>query len=198
MGVSPNPSVTHVRSLERLVKVVKRSLKAIIGQHLINGEILHTVFTAAERIAHSRPLTRSPLSPNNEDPLTPNHFLNVRPSVNIPTEVYEDSDKYRRKRWRQAQLLANHYWKRWLREYVPLFQVRAKWRQPQRNFQVGDLVIAANDNVARYKWLLARVVEVYSGADGLVRSVYLRCKGSSLKRPVTKICLLEAEQVAEF
>ena len=75
---------------------------------------------------------------------------------------------------------------------------KGKWRQPQRNFQVGDLVIVANDNVARYKWLLARVVEVYSGADGLVRSVYLRCKGSSLKRPVTKICLLEAEQVAEF
>ena len=63
------------------MKVLKRSLKAIIGQHLINREILHTVFTAAERIAHSRPLTRSPLSPNNEDPLTPNHFLNVRPSV---------------------------------------------------------------------------------------------------------------------
>ena len=42
---------------ERLVKSVKRSLKAIIGKDLINEEVLQTVFTEAERIANSRALT---------------------------------------------------------------------------------------------------------------------------------------------
>ena len=101
---------------ERLVRTVKRSLKAIVGKDL---EVLHTVFTEAERIANSRPLKWNPLSQNDEEPLTPSHFLNVGPAINLPHGIITESDRYSHKKWRQAQLLANHYWKRWLREYLP-------------------------------------------------------------------------------
>ena len=94
---------------ERLVKYVKRSLKAILGKDLINEEVLQTVFTKAERIVNSRPLTRNTSSLNNDEPRTPSHFLNIRPTVNLPPEMVDDSDKFSQKRWRQAQLLANHY-----------------------------------------------------------------------------------------
>jgi len=80
------------------------------------------------------------------------------------------------------------------RSYVPSLQERSKWTQPQRNIQVNDLVLVADDNVPRYKWPLGKVTEVYVGPDGLVRSVQVRCKDSSLKRPITKICLLEATE----
>ncbi|KAK3747362.1 hypothetical protein QZH41_005268 [Actinostola sp. cb2023] len=72
---------------ERLVRIVKRSLKAILGNDPMNEEVLNTVFTEAERIANSRPLTRN------------------------PSGIVDEKDKFSRKRWRQAQLLANHYWK---------------------------------------------------------------------------------------
>lgn len=192
------PGASHMSGVwERLVKTVKRSLKAILGKDLINEEVLQTVFTEAERIANSRPLTRNPTSPDDDEPLTPNHFLNIRPTTNLPPEIVEESDKFSRKRWRQAQILANHYWKRWLKEYVPSLQERQKWHQAQRNVQVGDLVLVADDNVPRNQWPLARVMNVFPGEDGLVRSAEVKAKGSTYKRPITKICLLEASDGEE-
>ena len=176
---------------ERLVKYVKRSLKAILGKDLINEEVLQTVFTKAERIVNSRPLTRNTSSPNNDEPRTPSHFLNIRPTVNLPPEMVDDSDKFSRKRWRQAQLLANHCWKRWLREYIPSLQECQKWHKTQRNLQTGELVLIADDNVPRRQWPIGRVTNMFPGSDGLVRSVQVRAKGSPYRRPITKICLLE-------
>ena len=177
--------------LERLVKSVKRSLKAILGKDLINEEVLQTVFTEAERIANSRPLTRNSSSTNDDEPLTPSHFVYTRPTVNLPPEMADDSDKFSRKRWRQAQLLANHYWKRWLREYIPSLQERQKWHKTQRNLQTGELVLIADDNVPRHQWPIGRVTNVLPGSDNLVRSVEVRAKGSTYRKPITKICLRE-------
>ena len=176
---------------ERLVRTVKRSLKAIVGNNPMNEEVLTTVLTEAERIANSRPLTPNSSSPDDTEPLTPAHFLNVRPSVNIPPEVVDEKNKFSRKRWRQAQLLANHFWRRWLREYLPSLQERHKWQQEQRNVRVGDIVMVADDNVRRNQWILGRVLNVFPGSDGLVRSVEVRTRESMLRRPVTKLCLLE-------
>ena len=63
---------------------VKRSLKAILSNDPMNEEVLRTVFTEAENIANSRPLTPNSSSLNDAEPLTPSHFLTVRPSMNIP------------------------------------------------------------------------------------------------------------------
>jgi hypothetical protein len=90
---------------ERLVKTVKRSLKAILGQDQVNEEVLQTVFTEAERIANARALTRNPSSPNDNEPLTPNYFLNVRPTANIRSEMINETDKYSKKRWSKLNYL---------------------------------------------------------------------------------------------
>ena len=84
------------RVWERLVKSVKRRLKAILGKDLINEEVLKTVFTKAERIANSRLLKRNSSSLNDDGPLTPSHFLNIRPTVNLPLGMVDD--KFSRKR----------------------------------------------------------------------------------------------------
>ena len=120
---------------ERLVRTVKRSLEAILGNSPINKEVLHMVFTEAERIVNYRPLTLNPSGPGDNDPLTPSHFLNVWPSLNIPPNVVDERDKFSQKRWRQAQLLADHYWKRWMKEYLPSLQERPKCKREQKNFE---------------------------------------------------------------
>ena len=61
----------------------------------------------------------------------------------------------------------------------------------KRNFHVGDIVLVADDNVARNQWALGRVENLLPGADGLVRTVEVRAKRATRKRPVTKLCLLE-------
>lgn len=62
-----SPGASHMSGVwERLVKSVKRSLKAILGKELANEEVLQTVFTEAERIVNSRPLTRNSSSPDDD------------------------------------------------------------------------------------------------------------------------------------
>ena len=81
---------------ERLAQAVKRSLEAILSDSNspMNEEVLHTVFTEAEWIANSRPLTLNLSSPGDNNPLTPSHFLNVQPSLNIPPNVIDEKDKF--------------------------------------------------------------------------------------------------------
>ena len=40
----------------------------------------------------------------------------------------------------------------------------------------GDIVLVADDNVARNQWALGRVKNLFPGADRLVRTVEVRAK----------------------
>ena len=91
----------------------------------------------------------------------------------------------------QTQILADHFWKRWLKEYTPALQERQKWHKPCRNAEVGDLVLLVDQCLPRGSKHLGRVVKVYPGRDGLVRTVEVKTKTSNLVRPIQKLCLLE-------
>ena len=54
-------------------------------------------------------------------------------------------------------------------DYLPTLFERQKWNLKKRNLCVGDVVLVADDNFARGNWPLARVVEVITGQDGMVR-----------------------------
>ena len=95
----PPPGASHISGVwERLVRTVKRSLKEILGKETMNEEVLSTVFTEVERIANTRPLTPNSSCPRESEPLTPSHFLNLRPSTNIPPGVVDENDKFSRKK----------------------------------------------------------------------------------------------------
>ena len=53
------------------------------------------------------------------------------------------------------------------------------------------LVLLVNDNTPRGHWNLGRVLETYSGPDGLVRIVKVKTKDGVYVRPIQKLCLLE-------
>ena len=62
-----------------------------------------------------------------------------------------------------------------------------------RNFQIGDVVLLADEKTLRGLWPLAHVLDVKRNKkDGLVRSVTLKTKSGVLERPIVKIVLLEA------
>ena len=82
-------------------------------------------------------------------------------------------------------------------------QERQKWSNPRRNMRVGDIVLIKDDNAPRTLWRKARVDEVYTDEDGLVRKVKLivadpllnvRGKRSRvatiLERPIQKLVVL--------
>ena len=81
-------------------------------------------------------------------------------------------------------------WKRWIREYLPLFTCRKKWAANIRHFGPGDLVIIVKKEVKRSKWPLERVLEIYKSKD-IVRSIKVKSSTTELIKPDAKLCLLE-------
>jgi hypothetical protein len=54
------------------------------------------------------------------------------------------------------------------------------------------VVLVADLRYPRGQWPLAVVSSIKTGRDGLVRSAVVRTNRSSITRPVTQLCLLEA------
>ena len=109
----------------------------------------------------------------------------------MPPGQFQKDDMYARRRWRQVQYMADLFWKRWVKEYLPQLQERQKWSNIRRNFTPGDLVIIVDDSAPRNSWLTGRIVENILDRRGLVRQVRIKTKTGFLNRPITKICLLQ-------
>ena len=115
---------------ERLVLSVKSTFKSVIREQLLNDEALLTLLTEIEKIINDRPITPVNSDPRDPEPLTPNTILVMRPNVSFPPGLFDKHDNYCRRWWRQVQYLANVFWKRWTREYLPILQVRQKLHMP--------------------------------------------------------------------
>ncbi|XP_038062679.1 uncharacterized protein LOC119733173 [Patiria miniata] len=166
------PTASHMGGVwERMIRSIRKILKNLLQEQVVCDEVLLTVMAEVEAILNARPLTQLSLDPRDDEPLTPNHLLLMRPSFNAPPGVFVKEDGYGRRRWRQAQFLADQFWRRWKREYLPLLQQRQKWTQPRRDLEVNDLVLVAADNEPRGQWPLGRVMQVYPDKEGRVRQV---------------------------
>ncbi|XP_071504209.1 uncharacterized protein [Diadema antillarum] len=189
------PTASHMGGVwERMVRSVRKILTCLLGQQIVNDEVLSTLMAEVESILNARPLTQLNLDPNDDEPLTPNHLLIMRKGSSLPPGVFDQKDAYGRRRWRQVQYLASVFWKRWQREYLLLLQERQKWNAPRRNLAVNDLVLVADEITPRGQWPLGKVVEVYPGKDGHVRQAQVRVGTRFFKRPIAKLCLLEAAE----
>ena len=190
------PKAPHMGgSWERLVKSVKIALKHILKDRILTDFQLLTIFTEVEAILNSRPLT--PTSDHIEDleALTPNHFILVRASNNLSPGIVCDKEISSRKLWKQVQILTEHFWKRWVKEYLPTLTQRSKWKSEiPRNIEYGDLVLVIDDGIPRGYWKLARVVQIHPGNDGRVRVAEIKTATGTLIRPVAKLCLLETSK----
>jgi transposase InsO family protein len=182
------PAAPHMGGAwERMIGTVKRALLTVMAQRKLTDEILLTVFAEVENIVNSRPLTH--ISEDHSDPLslTPNHFLLGSPDfVSAPGAFGNDGCNWRR-RWRVAQHITDHYWKRWLKEYVPTLVSRSKWTRPERNLAVGDVAVIDDPCLPRGQWPLGVIDEVLPGRDGVVRTVDIRVAKGVLRRPAVKI-----------
>ena len=122
------------RIWERLVRSAKTVLKAILGTQMVSEPVLQTLLTEVEQVLNGRALTANSDDLNDLQPLTPAHFLMQRKTICLPPGVFQLADQYRRK-WKQVQFLADLFWKRWLREYLPTLQVRGKWHRALPNLK---------------------------------------------------------------
>jgi transposase InsO family protein len=192
------PAAPHMGGVwERLVGSVKRTIEGIMKERTVTDEVLYTVFTEVENILNSRPLTKVSVDPNDPESLTPNHFLKGYSSgvgdlrkENSPWGEFDDTDLFLRKAWRTSQRLADHFWSRWIKEYLPTLTKRVKWMKSTETIKVDDIVIVVDDQAPRNTWNKGRVTAVFPGRDGRVRVAEIKTAAGSFRRPVAKLCKL--------
>jgi len=192
------PAAAHMGGAwERLIQAVKKILKNVLHEKYPRDPVLMTAFRAAENIVNSRPLTYVSSDVDDPDPLTPNHFVKggVDLGPSIPSDVGTRAELFREK-WKQAQALANHFWDRWTKEYLPTLLRRDKWTEQVEPLDVGDIVLLVDDQAPRNVWVKAVVTATHPAKDGQVRDVEVTVRNFSTKkkttyrRPVTKLCPL--------
>jgi len=130
---------------ERMVGMVKKSLRKALGRQQLSLPNLITLLTETEAVVNNRPLT--PVSADAEGPqifvLSPAHFLTSgRPTLAIPdvTVDIEDPDYLPTednratvlKVWSQSQRRLATFWETWKTEYLQLLRERTQpdHRQP--------------------------------------------------------------------
>ena len=94
-----------------------------------------------ESILNSRPPTNVAEQPDNEELLTPNHFLIQRPFNSLPPGQFGDQQPANLKTWKNTQKLMNHIWRRLVKEYLPIVSRRSKWSNSNnRPLKVDEIV----------------------------------------------------------
>lgn len=122
------PNASHASDVwGRLIHSTRTALKSILGESLADEEVLETVLTEVESILNSRPLCATSDHPHDCEPLTPNHLLLQTTVDTLPPGSFMKVEVFVRKKSRQMQILTDHFWKRWLKEYIPALQERQKW-----------------------------------------------------------------------
>jgi len=185
------PYAPHMGGVfERMVQTVKRVLNAVVDNARLTDETLCTFLCETENMVNSRPITKVSSDASDQAALTPNHLLLLQGASSPLPGEFCVADVYRR-RWRQVQHLADVFWSRWIKEYVPQLQKATKWHEAQRNLKVNDLVLVADEHTPRGLWPMGIVTHIKLSNDGYVRSVHVKTKASTFVRPITKIVLLE-------
>ncbi|KAJ0171072.1 hypothetical protein K1T71_013271 [Dendrolimus kikuchii] len=172
---------------ERMVRTVKEALRVTLREQRPSDETLATLLAEVEATVNSRPLTHVAVGPDEPPAITPNLLL-LGPNCHMPAPGnFEASDVTARAHWRRAQYLADVFWRRWVREYLPLLQYRREPYASGDNPKVGDLVIICDPNLPRNTWPRGRVTAVHPGRDGEVRVLDVTtASGRVLRRPTKR------------
>ncbi|XP_029178658.1 uncharacterized protein LOC114946376 [Nylanderia fulva] len=182
---------------ESNVRSIKRHLYRIIGNSKLTYKQLSTVLASTKACLNSRPISALSSDPNNASALTPGQFIIGKLLVAPPepfTEINQPGQQC--SGWRPLQLMRNHFWQRWryLAEYLAQLQQRSKWLKPNRQLQVGDLVLFKDKLAPPTKWLLARVVRLHPEQNGLTRVATIRTSASELVQSTNNLILLPVHE----
>lgn len=180
---------------ERLIAMAKSALRHTLLGQTVTDETLLTLVCEAEAVINSRPLTPCSNDPKDMKALTPYDILLLRPVVPLPNGLFVKEDTYVTKSYKAAQHLANVFWARFRKEYLPSLQIRSKWRRERKDIQVNDLVLLVDEKAPRGVWLMGRVSKVKLSDDGHVRSLTVITARREYERPVTKVAILERAAV---
>ena len=198
---------------ERLVGLIKRSLRKAIGRKVLNSDQLHTVLKEAEAILNYRSLVYVGDDKNSSVTITPANFICLNPKTGIPESndchdnlkdenynPYESSAEKILNLWHKGQKLLNNFWQIWRDEYLLSLRERTqnkiKCGRIQSGYEpnTGDVVLIKED-VPRGSWRLGKIVELKISNDNQIRSAKVKTpSGRIIGRPLKLLYPLEVSK----
>lgn len=180
---------------ERKIGSARRILEGMLQQietQRLSCETLATFLAEVSATINSTPLTEISTDVDSQlKPLTPAMLLTQKEYPHPPLPgIFEPPDRFSRKRWRQVQYLANQFWSRWRKEYLPRLQERRKWHTTSFNFKLKDVVLVMDKDTSRNEWLLGRVVSLVKSFDGVSRTADVFCAGKTVNRAISGLIFI--------
>lgn len=172
--IHPADSPHRNGAAEAAVRTVKRALQNLGGDGAFKWGEFQTFVYMAANLANERPIdARAQIQEGCINYITPNSLLLGRACSRGDPGDFQFED-YPYKRLKVIQSEVNKFWKKWCQLAGPNLFVRSKWHTRERNVAVGDIVWLADQNALRSQFKLARVINVNSDKDGIVRNVNVR------------------------
>ena len=190
---------------ERLNRIIKSSLRKVIGNAKLKFDELNTLLIEVESMLNSRPLTY--LSEENYDvAITPYHMMFGR---NILNNCYVNKDlnvditkKDVNNRVKYMEVVLQHFWNRFYVEYTTALRERTLYNKTKTSDQCllseNDVVLIKEDKmVPRTQWKKGKIEKLLYGKDGHVRGARLKLYNSKrnnftfVNRPIQKVIPLE-------
>lgn len=164
------PETPHMGgSWERLIRSVKNSLYEMMTDRHPSDEMLRNMMMEAMNVVNSRPLTFIPIEHEEDEALTPNHFIHGNSNGNKSAIPYQLDGPELRSQWKESQRLADLFWARFVKEYLPTITRRTKWFDKVDPIAVGDIVLIIDETNRRNIYPRARVLATVVGSNGQVR-----------------------------
>ena len=190
---------------ERLIGVVKMSIKKVLRRALISLPELQTLIKEVQAVVNDRPITFVYHDVNDPEPLTPSKLLygfsvTAFPHPVVDPEELEDEDfnehDQLNKALKRRSLLFQHFVQRFKSEYLASLRERHVYQSKKQGYQeeiikVGDVVLMHAENVPRSSWKLAIVKKLLRGSDGLVRAAEIKTNSGVTNRSIHLLYPLE-------
>ena len=198
----PPHSSHHGGIFERQIRTIRKIMLGLpeLSTRKPNDDDLLTLFSEAEFIMNTRPLTKH-FSSDSMVPLRP---IDLMIGV-IPPSSQEESDYISspgdrlRKGYKYTQRIADVWWERWIREYMVTLQKRSKWTVLKTNLKIGDLVLIDGEVApSRCRYPYGIITDVKIDNDGNVRSASARMSDGRVRnRDIRKFVLLEGDDAGD-
>ncbi|KHN88745.1 hypothetical protein Tcan_01271, partial [Toxocara canis] len=193
---------------ERLVGMVKKTMRKALGRKILKIEEMKTFLCEVEAILNSRPLTYL-YEEQDAKTIRPIDFICPYAGVQLPIRR-ETGDPYamtyRPPEERNAfleQILKtirtlDRFWSIQSSEYLLILRETQKIIHPtsrlseQRSPKLGEIVIIQEDDVPRGLWKMGKVIEMRRSSDEQIRGAVLKTSTCQrLERPLNKLYPLE-------
>ena len=134
---------------------------------------LQTYVSNATRIVNDRPLTSLSDDPLDYNAISPASILTPSLDPALPIGHPHSTDHLRRDFW-YNMALAQRFWERWIKFYLPQLQHRKKWLKIVDNIKVGQLVLVAGPGDFNTRGRISRVLSQIRKGKAIVRRAIVK------------------------